>query len=209
MTNSPAFEAGCAVCNKLRAQDAAVLFENELWHVRAADDPCGVPGWMMLITRRHVPGPASFDDREASSFGPTLRHLQRVLLEVTDALRIYTAAMGESSPQFHAHMVPRYAVMPKGAKACIIETSIDPNPAAKPDSVSWDQIKQGACFFSCDGATNGAFEPLAGEASNLRTGSYCIRKFLDAGYRLVNCFEPRSVIKPNETFLFQCIFTAP
>jgi len=43
--------------------------------------------------------------------------LQRVLLEVTGALRIYTAAMGESSPHFHAHMVPRYAQMPKDAKA--------------------------------------------------------------------------------------------
>jgi diadenosine tetraphosphate (Ap4A) HIT family hydrolase len=72
---------------------------------------------MMLITRRHVPGPAAFDDREAASFGVTLRHLQRVLLEVTGALRIYTAAMGESSPHFHAHLVPRYATMPKDAKA--------------------------------------------------------------------------------------------
>jgi diadenosine tetraphosphate (Ap4A) HIT family hydrolase len=117
MTNSPSFEADCGVCSKLRTGSAGTLFENDLWHVRSADDPCGVPGWMMLITRRHVPGPASFDDREASSFGPTLRHLQRVLLDVTGALRIYTAAMGESSPHFHAHMVPRYAVMPKQAKA--------------------------------------------------------------------------------------------
>lgn len=117
MINPASLEVDCAVCKKLRATGAVAVFENELWHVRAADDPCGVPGWMMLITRRHIPGPASFDDREALSFGPTLRHLQRVLLEVTGALRIYTAAMGESSPHFHAHMVPRYAVMPKHAKA--------------------------------------------------------------------------------------------
>ncbi|HEY5373811.1 MAG TPA: hypothetical protein VIK01_08985 [Polyangiaceae bacterium] len=117
MTNSGSFEGGCGVCSKLTSGHIAVLVENDLWHVRAADDPCGVPGWMMLISRRHVPGPASFDDREANSFGPTLRYLQRVLLEVTGALRIYTAAMGESSPHFHAHMVPRYAVMPKEAKA--------------------------------------------------------------------------------------------
>jgi diadenosine tetraphosphate (Ap4A) HIT family hydrolase len=71
---------------------------------------------MMLLARRHVAGPAAFDDAEAASFGPTLRHLQRVLLEVTGALRIYTAAMGESSPHFHAHMVPRYAEMPRSAK---------------------------------------------------------------------------------------------
>jgi diadenosine tetraphosphate (Ap4A) HIT family hydrolase len=42
--------------------------------------------------------------------------LQRVLLEVTGALRIYTAAMGESSPHFHGHLVPRFAQMPKDSK---------------------------------------------------------------------------------------------
>jgi len=112
-------EPGCGVCNQLRdaASRGRVLFENELWHVRATGAPTAVPGWVMLLTRRHVPGPAQFNEREARSFGPTLSHLQRVLLEVTGALRIYTAAMGESSPHFHAHSVPRYALMPKGAKA--------------------------------------------------------------------------------------------
>lgn len=72
---------------------------------------------MLMITKRHVAGPAHFDDREAASFGPSLRHFERVLEEVTGALRIYTAAMGESFPHFHAHMVPRYAKMPNDAKA--------------------------------------------------------------------------------------------
>lgn len=39
-----------------------------------------------------------------------------MLLEVTGALRINTAAMGESSPHFHGHLVPRFESMPKGAK---------------------------------------------------------------------------------------------
>ena len=71
----------------------------------------------MLISKRHVPGPGHFDDREANNFGLALRHVSRVLEDVTGALRIYTAAMGEGSPHFHCHLVPRYAVMPKDAKA--------------------------------------------------------------------------------------------
>jgi diadenosine tetraphosphate (Ap4A) HIT family hydrolase len=35
-----------------------------------------------------------------------------VLEDLTGALRIYTAAMGESFPHFHAHMVPRLEQMP-------------------------------------------------------------------------------------------------
>ena len=113
----PAFGV-CGVCTLLSAAQAAPpLFENGLWHVRPIAPPTAVPGWMMLITRRHVGGPAHFDDAEAASFGPTLRHLEKLLEEVTGALRIYTAAMGESSPHFHAHMVPRYPVMPKNARA--------------------------------------------------------------------------------------------
>ncbi|HEX3773195.1 MAG TPA: hypothetical protein VHV51_01965 [Polyangiaceae bacterium] len=110
-------DANCGICSKLQTGAPSALFENELWHVRAADEPLGVPGWLMLITRRHVQSPAQFDVREIESFGPTLAHLQRALLEVTGALRIYLAAMGESSPHFHAHLVPRYRDMPKDAKA--------------------------------------------------------------------------------------------
>jgi diadenosine tetraphosphate (Ap4A) HIT family hydrolase len=109
-------EASCGICTKLVALDSPPVFENELWHVRPLDPPGGVPGWMILVAKRHVPGPAHFDEREMTSFGPTWCHLQRVLLEVTGALRIYTAALGESSPHFHGHMVPRYATMPKDAK---------------------------------------------------------------------------------------------
>lgn len=90
---------------------------------------------MMLISRRHVAGPAHFNDREAESFGGALRQFERVLEEVTGALRIYTAAMGESSPHFHAHMVPRYATMPKNAKAWAV---FDLERAAKAGEISVD-----------------------------------------------------------------------
>jgi diadenosine tetraphosphate (Ap4A) HIT family hydrolase len=109
--------AACAVCATLSGPGRIEpLYEDALWHVRPAPAPPGVPGWMMMISRRHVPGPAHFDDAEARSFGFALRHFQRVLEQVTGALRVYTAAMGESSPHFHAHMVPRTATMPKDAR---------------------------------------------------------------------------------------------
>jgi len=110
------FEAGCSICSKLADPHREAVFENELWHVRPIDPPSGVAGWMLMVARRHVAGPAQLDAREARSFGPTWCHLQRVLLDVTGALRIYTASLGESVPHFHGHLVPRFAEMPKGAK---------------------------------------------------------------------------------------------
>lgn len=138
----PSFDAVCGICSKLTGDKQEPIFQNELWHVRPIDAPSGVPGWMMMVARRHVAGPAQFDEREVASFGPTWCHLQRVLLEVTGALRIYTAAMGESSPHFHGHLVPRYAGMPKGAKGWAV---FDLERAAKageiiPDVAEVDRV---------------------------------------------------------------------
>jgi diadenosine tetraphosphate (Ap4A) HIT family hydrolase len=123
----------CGVCRSLASTKP--VWEDELWHVRHIDPPFGVAGWMMVIAKRHVGGPAHFDEREAQSFGPTLRRLEKTLEEVTGALRIYTAALGESWPHFHCHMVPRYASMPKDAKGWAV---FDLQRAAQAGEVTTD-----------------------------------------------------------------------
>ena len=132
------FDASCGICNKLASSSLEPVFENELWHVRPIDAPSGVPGWMMMVARRHVAGPAQFDAREVASFGPTWCHLQARLLEVSGALRIYTAAMGESSPHFHGHLVPRHAMMPKDAKGWSV---FDLERAARAGEIQVDQAE--------------------------------------------------------------------
>ena len=111
----PTYQQACGICQANAAGDA--LFENGLWLIRRMPKGTGVPGWVMLCSQRHVAGIAHFDDAEAANFGPAIRHFERLLERVAGALRIYTAAMGESFPHFHAHLVPRYAKMPKDAKA--------------------------------------------------------------------------------------------
>ena len=106
----------CAVSTGAREVPHGILYEDDLWVVRHSGPPYGVAGWLTLMTKRHCPEPASFNDAEARSFGPTLRHFEGVLREITGALRIYTAAMGESFPHFHGHMVPRYAQTPGDVK---------------------------------------------------------------------------------------------
>lgn len=142
-TSGPHRLDDCTICRSLSPEgkrDAEVVFENDLWHVRHSEMPFGVPGWIMLITQRHAPGPAYFDDREAASFGFTLRHLQRVLQEVSGALRIYTAALGEGCHHFHAHLVPRTATMPKDAKGWAV-FDLQRAAAAKEIKVDLDAAK--------------------------------------------------------------------
>ena len=115
----PSYDPSCGVC-KLGAGEqpipGGVVYEDDLWLIRHAPPPYGVAGWMTLQAQRHTPGIAHFDDAEAQRIGPELRHFERVLEDVTGALRIYTVSMNESFPHFHAHMVPRYAHMPKDAR---------------------------------------------------------------------------------------------
>lgn len=94
----------------------SIVFENELFQLRSLPGKVPVPGWLMLLTRRHVAGPAQLNDAEAAALGPNLRHGCAVLERVTGALRIYTAALGEAHPHFHCHLVPRLAELPGGAK---------------------------------------------------------------------------------------------
>jgi diadenosine tetraphosphate (Ap4A) HIT family hydrolase len=128
----------CGLCRHL---DTGTLYADRLWQVRHIEPPWGVAGWMLLVARRHVAGPAHFDDDEARDFGPTLRRCELALERVTGALRIYTAALGELYPHFHAHMVPRYASMPKDARGWSVfdlqraaaagEVAVDPDEVAR------------------------------------------------------------------------------
>jgi diadenosine tetraphosphate (Ap4A) HIT family hydrolase len=92
----------------------AALWEDDRWYVRHIEAPWGVAGWMMLVSKRHIAGAAAMDDDEARSYGVVLRRCTRVLADVTGALRIYTAALGEAVPHFHTHMVPRLPDGPRG-----------------------------------------------------------------------------------------------
>ena len=111
----PSYDDSCGVCRSIASVEP--LFENDLWFVARMPKGIGVPGWVMVCSQRHTPGIAHLDDAEAANFGPALRHFSRTLEEVTGALRIYTAAMGESFPHLHAHLVPRMAKMPNDVKA--------------------------------------------------------------------------------------------
>ena len=117
---SPTHDPTCRICAQNTGAApvvGGVLYRDDEWLVRHAPPPYGVAGWLTVQTQRHVREPADFNDREAAAFGPAFRHFARTLREVTGALRIYMAAMGESVPHFHAHLVPRYEVMPDGASA--------------------------------------------------------------------------------------------
>ncbi len=132
----------CGICARNADRSDAmgkILWEDEHWLLRHNRPPYGVAGWSMLYAKRHVAGIAQFDDDEAGQLGPLLRAAESVLLETTGALRIYTAAMGEMSPHFHAHLVPRYPQTPGGVRSWALYGLLDRARAGE-FTVSQDEV---------------------------------------------------------------------
>jgi diadenosine tetraphosphate (Ap4A) HIT family hydrolase len=110
--------AACTVCGweaTPRVAPELVVAESTLWIVRHHLHPAPLPGWLLLVSRRHVQGAAGFHDREAVDFGQALRDVCDAVVRTTGALRAYAIAFGEGSPHLHVHVVPRREDRPETA----------------------------------------------------------------------------------------------
>lgn len=109
---------GCAVCgfeHPVRRSPELVAWEDDLWIVRHHMLPAPLAGWFLLVSRRHLGGPADLSDGEAAAFGPAIRRVSQAIKAVTGAPKVYAIAFGEGSPHLHVHLIPRHADRPDTA----------------------------------------------------------------------------------------------
>ena len=105
--------AECYPC--LRAADPVTALReriaaDELWRVAHAFGT-GLPGWLVLMPRRHVTAIADLTDDEAAALGGWQVRLSRALHAVTGCRKTYIAQFAEA-PGFghvHFHIMPRPA----------------------------------------------------------------------------------------------------
>ncbi|MFJ5234283.1 HIT family protein [Kitasatospora sp. NPDC088391] len=83
------------------------------WRVVHAVD-CALPGWLVLLPRRHLESLAELTDAEAASLGVWQVRLARALEAVTGCAKAYVAQFGEAAgfAHVHFHVVPRDAGLP-------------------------------------------------------------------------------------------------
>ena len=109
---------GCAVCgfeHPARRAPELVAWEDDLWILRHHMLPAPLVGWFMLVSRRHLGGPAELSDAEAAAFGPAIRKASQAIKAATGAPKVYAIAFGEGAPHLHVHLIPRYADRPDTA----------------------------------------------------------------------------------------------
>ncbi len=90
---------------------------DEHWRVAHATGTA-LPGWLVLLPRRHVTTVAGLTDAEAASLGSWQVRLSRALAAVTGCEKTYVAQFAEQEgfEHVHFHIVPRSADHPAGLR---------------------------------------------------------------------------------------------
>lgn len=103
---------GCYSCETESTLDTAppreAVHVEERWRVAHAFDS-SLPGWLVLLPRRHVTALDELDELESADLGRLMRATSRALREVTGATKAYAVffAEAEGFAHLHVHLVPR------------------------------------------------------------------------------------------------------
>jgi diadenosine tetraphosphate (Ap4A) HIT family hydrolase len=106
--------ADCYSCARDAGLDRLPPWEriaaDDLWRAAHAFNSA-LPGWLVLLPRRHVTSVAELTDAEASSLGTWQVRLSRALHHVLGCEKTYIAQFGEAEgfAHVHFHIVPRPA----------------------------------------------------------------------------------------------------
>lgn len=86
---------------------------DDYWRMAHAIDTA-LPGWLVLVPRRHVTTIASLTDAEAAVLGLWQVRLSRALQETTGCVKTYVAQFSEREgfSHLHFHIVPRMRDLP-------------------------------------------------------------------------------------------------
>jgi diadenosine tetraphosphate (Ap4A) HIT family hydrolase len=103
---------GCYTCRSEQRFGSLPVRElvaaDEHWRVAHAFDSA-LPGWLVLVPRRHVTVVADLTDAEAATLGTWQVRLSRALRAVTGCAKTYLVQFAEKEgfAHVHVHVVPR------------------------------------------------------------------------------------------------------
>lgn len=74
-----------------------------------------LPGWLVLVARRHIEAVAELREDEAAELGILMQKVSAAVKEVTNCLKTYVLQFAEhpQHPHVHFHIVPRMRNQPE------------------------------------------------------------------------------------------------
>ncbi len=93
------------------------IYDDRMWRV-AHSFNSALPGWLVLLSHRHITSPAELTVEEAAALGPLIRDLSVALAAVTGCVKSYVMIFAESQgfQHLHFHIVPRMLDLPDDRK---------------------------------------------------------------------------------------------
>ncbi|MCY3801160.1 MAG: HIT family protein [Chloroflexi bacterium] len=116
------------------------IYQTELWDLAHAFDTA-LPGWLVLVPRRHIESLDELTEREAAELGPLIRRVSLALKNVTGCSKTYAIqfAEHEDHPHVHFHIVPRMANQPADRRGPQVFAYLG---VSQEESVSEDEMNE-------------------------------------------------------------------
>ena len=113
----------CLTCELTRQRDEGNaplrdnIYRTPYWDVVHAYN-ASLPGWLVLIARRHIAAIDELTEDEALDLGKMIRRVSVALKEITGCTKTYVIQFAEAPehPHVHFHIVPRMPQQPEDHK---------------------------------------------------------------------------------------------
>ena len=110
----------CKTCELVARRDAGnaplwdCIHRTQFWDVVHSYNTA-LPGWLVLVARRHIEAIDELTDEEAAELGILLQRTSLALKEITGCAKTYVMQFAEMAehPHVHFHVVPRMANLPE------------------------------------------------------------------------------------------------
>jgi len=117
----------CKTCELVARRDQGMaplwdcILRTEYWDLVHCYETA-LPGWLVLVARRHMAAIDELNEAEAAELGPLLRRTSAALRAVTSCLKTYVMQFAESPqhPHVHFHVIPRMRDQPEDRKSTLI-----------------------------------------------------------------------------------------
>jgi diadenosine tetraphosphate (Ap4A) HIT family hydrolase len=114
----------CQTCELIARRDAGIaplwdcIYRTPYWDVVHSYNTA-LPGWLVLVVRRHIEAVDELTDEEAAELGILLRRVSLALKEITGCLKTYVIQFAEAAehPHVHFHVIPRMADQPEDRRS--------------------------------------------------------------------------------------------
>jgi diadenosine tetraphosphate (Ap4A) HIT family hydrolase len=140
----------CRSCELVARRDAgeAPLWDN-IWRTQywdlAHNFNTSLPGWLVLVLRRHEAAIADLTEEEASALGVLLRRVSSALQRVVGCERTYVVQFAEhpDHPHVHFHVIPRLVDQPAETRGPRVFALSGVPPQDRIDEAQMNAIAEG------------------------------------------------------------------